>query len=142
MTTAATDGTPGSEGSGRTAFAHTATTFPGVSAPSSVVRSMQRMARSSAHSFESRLIERLASDAARSSNPTASTAGVRATKLEAWVAVNPNGSGASAVVRSMRVDWAATWTSLGARKESMVVQPAGMARKRQPPSSSTSATSS
>ena len=64
---------------GRTAFAHIATTLPGVSAPSSVVRSMHRIARSSARSFESLLIERLASDAARSSSPTASTAGTRAT---------------------------------------------------------------
>src|SRR6266540_5337023 len=74
MHTAATDGIEWSVGSGRTAFAHMATILPGVSMPSSVVRSMQRMARSSAHSLDSRLIERLASDAARSSRPTASTA--------------------------------------------------------------------
>ena len=74
--TAATDGIDGSTGSGRTAFAHSATILPTVSVPSSVVRSMQRIARSSAQSLEDFLIERLASDAARSSSPTASTATV------------------------------------------------------------------
>ena len=44
---------------------------------------MHRIARSSAHSFDSRLIERFASEAARSSSPTASTAGTRASSLEA-----------------------------------------------------------
>jgi len=38
-----------------------------------VVRSMQRMARSSAQSFDDFLIERFASEAARSSAPTSST---------------------------------------------------------------------
>src|SRR5690349_12365897 len=70
---AATDGIVGSPGLGRMALAHRAATFPGVSWPSSVVRSMQRMARSSAHSFDDFLIERLASEAARSSAPTSST---------------------------------------------------------------------
>src|ERR687891_1454115 len=71
--TAATLGIVGSVGSGRTAFEHTAVTFPGVSAPSRVVRSAHRMARSRANSLASRLIDRVASDAARSSRPTAST---------------------------------------------------------------------
>src|SRR5690349_21402576 len=70
---AATDGIVGSPGLGRMALAHRAATFPGVSWPSSVVRSMQRMARSSAHSFDDFLIDRLASEAARSSAPTSST---------------------------------------------------------------------
>src|SRR2546422_7315876 len=70
---AATDGIDASPGLGRIALAHRAATLPGVSDPSSVVRSMQRIARSSAHSFEDFLIERLASDAARSSAPTSST---------------------------------------------------------------------
>ena len=56
--TAATLGTSGRSGSGRTAFAHIATIFPVVSVPSRVVRSMHRIARSSAHSFASRLMER------------------------------------------------------------------------------------
>src|SRR5438552_6934484 len=73
MHTAATDGMDASVGSGRTALAHIATTLPGVSEPSRVVRSMHRMAKFSAQSFDSRFIERLASDAARSSIPTAST---------------------------------------------------------------------
>src|SRR2546426_5112770 len=70
---AAADGIDASLGLGRIALAHRAATLPGVSDPSSVVRSMQRMARSSAHSLEDFLIERLASDAARSSAPTSST---------------------------------------------------------------------
>src|SRR2546430_10959763 len=63
----------GSPGLGRTALAHIAATLPGVSEPSRVVRSMQRMARSRAQSLEDFLIERLASEAARSSAPTWST---------------------------------------------------------------------
>src|ERR1700682_3522928 len=62
-----------SPGFGRIPFAQSAATLPGVSEPSSVVRSMQRIARSRAHSFEDFLIERLASEAARSSAPTSST---------------------------------------------------------------------
>src|SRR5260370_10922625 len=70
---AATEGIVGSPGFGRIPFAHRAVTLPGVSEPSSVVRSMQRTARSSAQSFDAFLIDRLASDAARSSAPTSST---------------------------------------------------------------------
>src|SRR5207248_9886779 len=70
--TAATEGTPESLGSGRTAFEASAATLPGVSWPSSVVRSIIRTASSSANTFASRLIERFASDAARSSSETAS----------------------------------------------------------------------
>src|SRR5207237_4154277 len=71
--TAATDGMVESPGLGRMALAHIAATLPGVSAPSSVVRSMQRTARSRAQSLEDFLIERLASEAALSSAPTSST---------------------------------------------------------------------
>src|SRR6266508_3122763 len=63
MQTAATEGIDGSMGFGRTALAHIAMTLPTVSAPSRVVRSMLRIARSSAQSFDSRLIERFASEA-------------------------------------------------------------------------------
>src|SRR5439155_1073690 len=73
MQTAATLGTEASPGCGRTALEHMAATFPGVSAPSSVVRSMQRMARSRAHSFADFLIDRVARAEARSSTPTWST---------------------------------------------------------------------
>src|SRR6266567_1713426 len=73
MQMAATDGIVGSPGLGRIPFAHNAAILPGVSMPSRVVRSMHRIARSSAHSLEAFLIERLASDAARSSAPTWST---------------------------------------------------------------------
>ena len=52
-------------------------TFPGVSAPSRVVRSIIRIASSSAKSFDSRLIDRFASSAARASRATASTAPTR-----------------------------------------------------------------
>ena len=51
--TAATDGAVGSDGSGRSALAHNARTLPGVSWPSSVVRSIIRIARSSAKLFAS-----------------------------------------------------------------------------------------
>src|SRR5262249_30687546 len=47
--------------------------LPGVSWPSSVVRSVHRIARSSAQSLDDLLIERLPSEAARSSAPTWST---------------------------------------------------------------------
>src|SRR5215468_1698807 len=73
--TAATGGTEGSSGSGKRALAHSPRTFPGVSAPSSVVRSTILTAVSSAHSLASRLIERVARDAARSCAPTWSTPG-------------------------------------------------------------------
>ena len=54
-------GSFGSHGSGRIAFEQSAATLPGVSEPSSVVRSMQRIASSSAKTFASFLIERFAS---------------------------------------------------------------------------------
>src|SRR5215467_13770840 len=73
MQIAATEGIDASPGLGRMPLAQSAATLPGVSEPSSVVRSMQRMARSSAQSLDAFLIERLASDAARSSAPTWST---------------------------------------------------------------------
>ena len=58
MQIAATLGMAGSDGSGRMPLAHRARTLPSVSLPSSVVRSIIRIARSSAHSFDSLLIER------------------------------------------------------------------------------------
>src|SRR2546421_4138010 len=80
MHTAATEGTVLSDGSGRSAFEQSAATFPGVSAPSSVVRSITRTASSSAHSFASFLIERFPSVAARSSSATASTEPIRGSR--------------------------------------------------------------
>src|SRR4029453_11271654 len=50
-------------------------TFPGVSAPSSVVRSTIEIARSIAASLDARLMDRVASPAARCSTPTGSTPG-------------------------------------------------------------------
>ena len=65
---------------GRIAFDERAATFPGVSWPSSVVRSIIRTARSRANTFASRLIDRLASEAARSSSATASTDPIRGSR--------------------------------------------------------------
>src|SRR6266540_4786786 len=93
MHTAATDGTDGSTGFGRTALAHIATILLTLSEPSSVVRSMDRIARSRAHSLESRLIERLDNEAARSSSPTASTAAALDTSRAASFDVNRTGLG-------------------------------------------------
>ena len=73
--TAATIGAVGSAGSGRLALAHSARTLPGVSWPSSVVRSIIEMAVSSAHCLAVVLMDRLASMAARASAPTRSTPG-------------------------------------------------------------------
>ena len=74
--TAATRGQLGSAGSGVTAFATSERTLPGVSAPSSVVRSMSPMIRSRAHAFDVVLMERVPRPAARCSSPTASTPGM------------------------------------------------------------------
>ena len=73
------------------AFEAIAAALPGVSAPSSVVRSVVRMARTSAQTFASRLIERFASDAARSSSATASTAPIRGSRASSGSS-NPVGS--------------------------------------------------
>ena len=67
-------------GLGRIALVHSAVTLPRVSCPSSVVRSHIDTASSSAKSFDSRLIERFASDAARSSAPTWSTEPIRGSR--------------------------------------------------------------
>ena len=64
-----------SVGSGWTALAASARTLPGVSAPSSVVRSIIEMARSMAYALAVVLIERVPREAARASRPTASTPG-------------------------------------------------------------------
>jgi len=79
MQIAATLGMDGSPASGRIPFAHSARILPSVSFPSSVVRSIIRIARSSAQSFDSFLIERLFSFATRSSTPTWSTPPTRST---------------------------------------------------------------
>src|SRR3982074_3733753 len=69
MQIAAHAGMVASPGLGRIPLAQRAATLPGVSEPSSVVRSMHRMARSSAQSFEDFLIDRLANEPARSPAP-------------------------------------------------------------------------
>src|ERR1700730_18284724 len=73
--TAATIGAVGSAGSGRLALAHSARTLPGVSWPSSVVRSIIEIAASRAHCLAVVLMDLLASMAARASAPTRSTPG-------------------------------------------------------------------
>ena len=65
----------GAPGAGKAALAHSERIRPGESRPSSVVRSMQRIAKSIAERFASFLIERLAKLAARLSSITASTVG-------------------------------------------------------------------
>src|SRR5439155_8822883 len=75
--TAATCGTDGSPGSGRIAFWQSWRTFPSESFPSRVVRSSIEIASLIPAILAVFLIERLASAAARSSIPTASTRGMR-----------------------------------------------------------------
>ena len=99
MHTAATGGTERSAGSGRIAFEQSAATFPGVSWPSSVVRSIIRTASSSACTFDSRLIERFASVAARSSSATASTVPIRGSRGPDGSSKPPTSAGANAMLR-------------------------------------------
>src|SRR3954470_16624279 len=99
--TAAPDGIAGSLGSGRIAFELSAATFPGVSAPSSVVRSVQRIASSSAQTFASFLIERLARLAARSSSATASIEPIRGSLGSSGSSETPGGAGAAAIRSSL-----------------------------------------
>jgi len=75
MHTAATGGAVASPGSGRIALAQSERTLPGVSAPSSVVRSTMRIAVSMAHALAVVLMLRVNSPAARASAPTWSTPG-------------------------------------------------------------------
>src|SRR6478735_492570 len=71
----------GSPGCGRIALTHIARILPGVSFPSSVVRSIIEIARLSAHSFDAFLIERRLSASTRASTPTWSTAVTRPSRL-------------------------------------------------------------
>jgi hypothetical protein len=70
---AAHDGTSAWVGAGQTALAASCVTLPGVSCPSSVVRSTIEMASRIAACWDSALIDRFPSTAARSSTPTRST---------------------------------------------------------------------
>src|SRR5215211_7583520 len=92
-----------STGSGRTAFEQSAATLPGVSAPSSVVRSIIRTASSNAWSFESFLIERFASVAARSSSATASTEPIRGSRGSSGSS-KPRGSAGAWAMRPVYVE--------------------------------------
>src|SRR3954471_15405104 len=75
MHTAATCGQVGSPGSGRRALAARLRTLPGVSAPSSVVRSTMEIAVSMAHALAVVLMDLVLSTAVRASAPTWSTPG-------------------------------------------------------------------
>ncbi len=89
----------GSLGSGRIAFEQSAATFPGVSWPSSVVRSQQRSASSSAHTFASFLIERFASSAARCSTATWSIEPIRGSRCFNGSSKPLGSAGAWAIMR-------------------------------------------
>ena len=88
----------GSVGSGRTALLQSAATLPGVSWPSSVVRSQQRIASSSAQSFDSFLMLRFASAAARSSTPTWSIAPILGSRCLSGSS-NPDGNAGACATR-------------------------------------------
>src|SRR2546423_5236926 len=103
MQTAATDGTPGSDGSGRNAFEQSAAPLPGVSWPSSVVKSQQRIASSSAHTFDSRLMLRFASSAARPSTATWSTEPMRGKRCLSGSSKPVGRAGACAICFECRV---------------------------------------
>src|SRR5437763_14603031 len=103
MHTAATDGTPGSAGSGRNAFEQGAATLPGVSCPSSVVRSQQRIANSSAHTLDSRLMLRLASSPARISTATWSIDPIRGSRCFSGSSNPAGNAGAFAISFECRV---------------------------------------
>src|SRR6478672_3909222 len=90
-----------SEGSGRIAFEASAATLPGVSAPSSVVRSVMRTASSSANTFAPRLIERLASVAARSSRATWSIEPILGSRGSSGSSKPVGRAGACAIDRSL-----------------------------------------
>src|SRR5712691_10492542 len=111
MQMAATEGIPGSVGSGRIAFDASAATLPGVSEPSSVVRSIIRTASSSANTFDSFLIERLASEAARSSSATWSTEPMRGSRGSSGSS-KPRGRAGASAIRSV---YAARGLDRGAR---------------------------
>src|SRR6185503_1865787 len=101
--TAATDGIDGSPGCGWMAFAHRARILPGVSRPSSVVRSIIRIARSRAHSFEAFLIERRFRLSTRSSTPTWSTAVWRPSTLPRGPGRPPAQARTSSLARSREI---------------------------------------
>ena len=89
----------GRSGRGGPPWRTSARTLPGVSAPSSVVRSIIEMARSMAYAFAVVLIERVPREAARASRPTASTPGSPCRKRR---------SALSDAVTSARA-WGAVW---------------------------------
>src|SRR3954465_8612613 len=103
MHTAATCGQRGSLGSGRRALAARLRTLPGVSAPSSVVRSTIEIAVSIAQALAVVLIERVASTAVRASAPTWSTPGSpcrKARNAESDRATSSYGGGGAAAGRA------------------------------------------
>src|SRR5690242_19282818 len=112
--TAATGGTAGSAGSGWRALAHRPRILPGVSAPSSVVRSTIRTAISSAQSLASRLIDRVARAAARACAPVWSTPGspcsARRSAASESTAPLPGAGGTGTPARAVSVMAPGAWT--------------------------------
>ena len=97
---AATDGIVGSPGIGWIALAHSARILPGVSRPSRVVRSIIRIARSSAQSFDAFLMERFFRLSTRASTPTWSTAVCRPRTLPIGPGRPPAHARTSSLARS------------------------------------------
>src|SRR5262245_19131452 len=85
------------------ALAHRARILPGVSRPSRVVRSIIRMARSRAHSFEAFLIERRFRLSTRSSTPTWSTAVCRPSTLPSGPGRPPAHARTNSLARSREI---------------------------------------
>src|SRR3954452_21402597 len=114
MHTAATCGQVGSPGSGRRALAARLRTLPGVSAPSSVVRSTMEIAVSMAHALAVVLMDRVLSTAVRASAPTWSTPGrpCRKVRKAASERVTSPYGGSGALVSGVSADsapGASTW---------------------------------
>src|SRR3954451_9275389 len=118
MQTAATCGVVGSPGSGRRALAASERTLPGVSEPSSVVRSTIEIAVSIAQALAVVLIERVPSTFARFSAPTWSTPGrpcrnARKASFERVTSANGSGRVPGAALGSGSAFGSSTWVMPG-----------------------------
>src|SRR3954451_6586729 len=116
--TAATAGQVRSSGSGRRALAASERTLPGVSDPSSVVRSTIEIAVSIAHALAVVLIERVPSTFTRFSAPTWSTPGrpcrnARKASFERVTSANGSGRVPGAALGSASAFGSSTWVMPG-----------------------------
>ena len=118
-----------SPGCGRIPFAHRARILPGVSFPSSVVRSIIRIARSSAQTFDAFLIDRRLSDVTRSWIPTASTGVTRPSRLPRLPA-RPSNARMSSCARSRVAVSRATDVVMGASLPARRFRPARFFARR------------